>query len=101
MKRRRQHTREFKLSILHELEVKPAAQVCREHDLHPSLITQWKRAYEKNPREAFSGHGNAWKDKAKINRYKQLMGELYAENAFLKNVLERLKIRLEEERRKR
>ena len=43
MKSRRTFTKEFKLSILRELESKPAAEVSREHNVHPVLLSIWKR----------------------------------------------------------
>jgi len=98
MRYRRTFTREFKLSILRELESKSAAQVCREHNLHPVLICKWKRDYEKNPSEAFSGHGNMWKEEAKIAEYERLIGQLCAENAFLKKTSTILQQRRAEEK---
>ena len=40
MRTRRKFTREFKLSVVNELESKSFAQVCREHDIHPSLLSK-------------------------------------------------------------
>lgn len=59
MKRRR-FTREFKLEILRELESKTQAQVCREHELVPNVVSRWRKAYNSNPHQAFSGNGNLW-----------------------------------------
>lgn len=101
MRIRKTFTREFKLSILRELESKSAAQVCRENNLHPVLVNRWKREYESNPHEAFSGKGTIWKEDAKVAQYERLVGQLYAENAFLKKVLEQLQQRKAEERVKR
>jgi len=80
MRARRTFTREFKQSILQELETKSAAQVSKEHIIHPMLISKWKRDYEKNPSGAFSGRGNTWKEEAKIVQYERLIGRLYAES---------------------
>jgi len=42
-KTRRRYDREFKISIIAELESgKPLAQVAREHGIHPSLPCRWK-----------------------------------------------------------
>lgn len=58
MKSRKKFTKESKISILRELEnSKNAAQVCREHDIHPSMLSKWKREYKDNPATAFSGKG--------------------------------------------
>lgn len=84
MRLRRTFTREFKLSIIRELETKSAIEISKEHNLHPMLISKWKKDYEKDPKVAFSGKGNIWKEEAKIVQYERLIGQLYAENAFLK-----------------
>lgn len=76
------------------------AQICREHSLRESLVSKWKKDYSSNPKEAFKGNGNLWKEDAKIVQYERLVGQLYAENAFLKKVYESLKQQIAEERRK-
>lgn len=88
MRKRRYFTREFKLSLLRELESKTAAEICREHNIHPVLLSSWKKDYERDPHRAFSGSGNMWKEEAKIAQYERLIGQLYAENAFLKKTSE-------------
>lgn len=91
MKTRRKFTREFKIGLLRDLESgRTIAQVCREHGLHPSLVGRWRKEYQANPEEAFSGNGNLYKPDAKVAEYERLVGKLYAENAFLKKVLLRL-----------
>lgn len=96
----RQFTREFKLSILKELETKRLVEVCRVHNLHPSTVSGWRKDYDANPKEAFKGHGNIWKEDAKLAEKDRLIGQLYAENAFLKKACERLKQLQAEEKRK-
>lgn len=99
MKSRKKFTKESKISILRELEnSKNAAQVCREHDIHPSMLSKWKREYKDNPGTAFSGNGNISKPEAKLAESERLIGQLYAENAFLKKVLTRLEVKLKEHR---
>lgn len=99
MRTRRIFDRNFKLSILREIESKPIAEVCREHNLHANLITRWKREQRQNPREAFHGPGKMWKEEAKVADRERLIGQLYTENAFLKKALERLQqLRVEEKR---
>jgi transposase-like protein len=98
MKRRR-FTREFKLEILRELEGKTLAQVCREHDLVPNVASRWRKEFESNPHQAFSGNGKLWKEDAKIVQYERLIGRLYAEVDFLKKTLDALQRRKAEEKR--
>ena len=99
MRKRRNFDREFKLSVLSEMQSKPSAEVCREHNLNPSVIQRWKREYQSDPGKAFSGNGNLWKAEAEVERYKRLVGELYAENEFLKKTIRTLqKLKAEEEK---
>ena len=97
---KRRFTKDFKLSILGELDSKKLAEVCRIHDLHPSTVSGWRKDYNANPTEAFKGHGNIWKEEAKLAEKDRLIGQLYAENAFLKKALEKLKQLQVEEKRK-
>lgn len=90
-KRRRKFSREFKLSVLREIESgKTIAQASREYELHESMINRWKRQYRENPDKAFSGNGRISKDQAKIAELERTIGQLYLENAFLKKTLEHL-----------
>ncbi len=63
---RRKHTREFKISIIRELESgKNLAELSRENNLHPTLISRWRLEYQKDPDSAFSGNGNTYKEAAR------------------------------------
>lgn len=102
MKARKKFTREIKISILRELEnEKSSAQVCRENGIHPSMLSKWKREYKENPATAFSGNGNISKPEAKLAESERLIGQLYAENAFLKKVLTSLEVKLQEQQKQR
>ena len=96
---RRKFTREFKLGVLRELETSSLTEVCRRHSLDVSTVSRWRTDYEKDPQKAFAGQGNLWKPEAELERYKRLVGQLYAENEFLKKVYDHLKAAREEERR--
>jgi|SRR3989344_937887 len=101
MRTRRSFTRDYKLSVLSELSIKSVAEVCREHSIHPVIISKWKKEYRQNPNKAFSGNGNMWKAEAEVVKYEQLVGQLYAENAFLKKTIRNLQeLQSEEEKRK-
>ena len=96
---RRRHTREFKISIIRELESgKNLAQLSRENNLHPTMISRWKFEYRKNPESAFNGNGNTYKENARIHELERLVGKLYAENDFLKKALSTLEKRTREEK---
>lgn len=99
MRKRREFTRDFKLSVLSELNVKKAAEVCREHNIHPVLLSKWKKDFNQDPVKAFSGKGNLWKAEAEVEKYKKLVGELYAEIDFLKKTMKKFQeLKAEEEK---
>ena len=83
---RRRFTREFKLTALRELETSSLTEVCRRHSVDASTVSNWRKDFENNPQKAFAGQGNLWKPEAELERYKRIVGELYAENEFLKKV---------------
>jgi transposase len=98
IKTRRKFAKEFKLAVLQELEQKSLAQVCREHELNPNVVSRWKREYQQNPQQAFSGNGKLWKEDARIAQYERLIGQLYTEIAFLKKVNAAMQQRRAEEK---
>ena len=98
---RRIFSREFKIDLVNQLLAgKPVSPVTRENDLHPTLITHWKREYSQNPEKAISGHGNPYKDTARIAEPERLVGKLYSENEFLRKALETLGKQNGDERKK-
>lgn len=98
-RKRRTFSREYKISVLREIQNGATqAEVCRKHELHPVLVNQWRKIYEKHPDTAFSGRGNLYKEDARIAELERLVGKLYAENAFLKKALSTLEKRAMAER---
>ena len=61
-----------------------ATAVARENGLSPTLVARWMREYKQNPEKAFHGPGHPNKDQAKIAELERTVGQLYAENLFLK-----------------
>jgi len=62
-KTRRRYDREFKISILAELEAgKQLAQVAREYGIHPSLPCRWRDVLAKYTEKAFLGNGKKYKE---------------------------------------
>jgi transposase len=101
MKTRRQYIRDFKIAVVRDIEIgKSLAQVSRENGIHPSLIAKWKRDYFENPENAFRGNGMAYKEEARMAELERLVGQLYAENEFLKKALRTLESRILEERKR-
>jgi transposase len=98
-KTRRKYNREFKLSVIAELDSgKPLVQIAREHGIHPSLPCRWKDEFASNPEGAFRGNGCRYKEGARIDELERLLGRLYAENELLKKALSVLEQRAREER---
>ncbi len=98
---RRTFTKDFKLSVLQELETKSPAQVAREHNIHPNIFVRWKREFNQSPKDAFAGRGKLWKDEAKLAYYERLVGQLYAEIVLLKKSIGHLQQLRAEERKRR
>jgi len=89
------------LKLLRECENgKGKAQLSREHGLYLSLITRWEKEFREDTERAFSRNGYIYKEDARIGELERVIGELYAENSFLKKALSNLEVRLQEQRRK-
>ena len=58
---------------------------------HLTLVAWWKKEFKENPEKAFSGPGHPYKDQAKVAELERMVGRLYAENQFLKKILETFK----------
>jgi transposase len=102
MESRRRFTRDFKLKVLSELDSgKTVAEVSRACEVHPNAIARWRREYRRNPKEAFAGQGNTWKLEARLAERERLIGQLYAENNFLKKAIESLRELQAEQRRRK
>ena len=63
------------------------------------MISKWKKEFNSDPIKSFSGNGNLWKIEAELERYKKLVGQLFAENEFLKKTNQRL-LELKQEEKK-
>jgi transposase len=91
LKTRRQFSREVKLQVLREIDSgKPAAQVCRMHQIHPNCVLAWRKQLAKYGDQAFAGNGNAYTQEAKIAELERLIGQQAIEIDFLKKVAARL-----------
>ena len=101
MRKTKTYSREFKLSVLQELDTKSMTEVCRVHNLACSTVSGWKKVYKQNPKEAFKGHGNRYKEEAKIAEYERVIGRLYAQNDLLKRAYEAMKDQVADEQKKR
>jgi len=84
----------LKLTIVRQLasgEKRPA-QVCREHNLAPSLVARWRQEYETRGEAAFAPTEPSPTQalEAKVADLERFCGQLAVENAVLKKALQRL-----------
>ncbi|MGH2498413.1 MAG: transposase [Ktedonobacteraceae bacterium] len=90
----RVHSRELKLTIVRQLasgEKRPA-QICREHNLAPSVVSRWRNEYDQRGEEAFlpAATSEPPTAEAKIAELERFCGQLALENALLKKALGKL-----------
>ncbi len=98
-KTRRRYDRDFKISIVAELEGgKSPAQIAREYGLHPSLPIRWREELAENPERAFAGNGNRCKYESRIAELERLLGQAHAENELLKKAFAMTQKKVREER---
>ena len=87
MKNKRSFSIEFKRQVIEELqsgESRPA-QLCRRHNISPSLLYHWKRQYGRGKFNNEPTEEAALKDR--IEKLERLVGRLTLENEFLKKGL--------------
>lgn len=90
-KKRRRFSKEFKLGLLHEIEMgKPVVRAAREHEIHPNLIHKWLALYEKYGSDTFQGNGLSYKDEAEVAKLERKIGQLTMEIDLLKKALSRM-----------
>lgn len=95
----RRFSAEFKFEVTRQLRTgeKRLAQLCREHDLDPSMVRDWKARVEKRGEQAFPrsfGDGSGDDPKAselaaaqaRIGELERLVGQQALELEFLKKV---------------
>jgi transposase len=88
MKNQRTFSLEFKRQLVEELlsgESRPA-QLCRRHNITPSLLCHWKKQYSRGQFNNEPTEEAALKDR--IEKLERLVGRLTLENEFLKKGLQ-------------
>lgn len=89
--KKRIFSKEFKLHVLREVESgKSAAEIARQYQVHPALLSRWRNQYETYADEAFGGSGNARSDAARMAAQERRIAQLLAENELLKKALSQL-----------
>jgi len=76
---------------MREIEAgKAVAQVAREHQVHPTMLHQWRQRLRRYGESAFAGNGRAYTEEARRAELERKIGQLTMENDLLKKALSRL-----------
>ncbi len=90
--RRRTFSQEFKLEVVQQLATgeKRAAQLCREHNLAPSLVQRWRTQYAQDGVQAFAPGPTTELAvlEQKVTELERFCGQLALENSVLKKALQ-------------
>jgi transposase len=89
--KRRKFTTKFKTRVVLESlkESQPLNELAMKHELAPTQISKWKKAFLANAESIFSSGKIAVQSEAEVERDRLLktIGELKVENDFLKKTL--------------
>ena len=103
MKKRRKYTSDFKSKVALEAlrEQQPIHEIAKRYQIHPTQVTEWKKALLCNPSSVFestsSRHGEAFKQKLKEDRLYKQIGQLQVEVDFLKDSCDKLGVSIPED----
>jgi transposase-like protein len=77
MAKRRTFTAEFKARVVLEAlsGVKSAAEICREHNIKPQLLSRWKAEFLENAPKVFEPEERRSDDRARIRELERLLGQ--------------------------
>lgn len=90
MRQRRNFSAEFKAKVVLEVlnGIKSAAELCREHNLKPDLLSHWKNQFLANASKVFENGGAAADpQQARIEELERLAGKQSLEIEILKKAL--------------
>lgn len=81
MTKRRKLKPDFKAQVvLEELTgVKSATEICREHQLHPQVLSRWKTEFLTRAPEIFAPKGNHVQEQERIAELERMVGRLTME----------------------
>jgi transposase len=81
MVRRRRFTGEFKARVVLELisGTKSQAQVCKEQELNPNMVTRWKAEFLQKAPELFQSKEHNDAQQARIAELERMVGRLSLE----------------------
>lgn len=77
MKKRRKFTPEFKARVVLEVisGAKNGAEICREHNIKPQLLSKWKAQFLENAPDVFDRGRNRDETTERIAELERLLGQ--------------------------
>ena len=89
MRTRRNFSAEFKAKVVLEAlsGAKSAAEICREHNLKPDLLSHWKNQFLANASKVFENGAGVDPQQARIEELEKLAGKQSLEIEILKKAL--------------
>ena len=88
-KNRRFFDREFKVSVIRLIleEGRKASELARDFDIHPVLISKWKKEFMEEPGVCFPGRGNLKPQDEELRRLREELRAVKQERDILKKAL--------------
>jgi transposase len=88
MRRRRQFSAEFKAEVVLDVLTgrTSAAELCREHQLKPDLVTRWKAEFIEHAATVFLGDEHQERAERRIAELERMVGRLTVELEVAKKV---------------
>lgn len=89
MRTRRNFSAEFKAKVVLEIlsGTKSGAEICREHNLKPDLLSHWKNQLLTNASKVFENGASVDPQQARIEELEKLAGKQSLEIQILKKAL--------------
>ena len=89
MPKRRNFSAEFKARVVLEVisGAKSAAEICREHNLKPDLVSHWKNQFLANASKVFENGKEVDPQQARMEELEKLAGKQSLEIEILKKAL--------------
>jgi transposase-like protein len=89
MRQRRNFSAEFKAKVVLEIisGAKSAAEICREHNLKPDLLSHWKSQLLANASKVFENGKEVDPQQARMDELEKLAGKQSLEIEILKKAL--------------
>ena len=75
MRSRRKFTHDFKRKAVEEQDTRPVEEICRDYEISKNILYRWKREFDSNPQNSFSGNGKLWKEDARIAQLERKIGQ--------------------------